>query len=136
MPVAAMNQPASDSRTILLVEDEKALLEITQLNLESMGFRVIPAATADAALVVLRDPAVVIDLLVTDVVMPEMNGRTLYEKAQEFRENLPCLYISGYPADIIGRRGIIPEKVNFLAKPFTRIQLRDKLESILDGQSA
>lgn len=131
-----MNPEPAATRTILLVEDEKALLEITQLNLESMGFHVIPASTADDALRVIRNPEQTIDLMVTDVVMPEMNGRVLYEHAQEARKDLPCLYISGYPADIIGRRGIIPEKVNFLAKPFTRSQLKEKLDSILEKASS
>lgn len=131
-----MNTATSTPYTILLVEDEKALLEITSINLESMGFRVLSASSANAALDILRDSENTVDLLVTDVVMPEMNGRILHEKALEIRADLTCLYISGYPADIIGRRGIIPEKVNFLAKPFSRNQLRDKLMSILQEKEA
>lgn len=119
--------------TILLVEDEQALLEITQLNLESMGFDVEAAHSASRALEVFHLDPQGIDLLVTDVIMPEMNGRALFEKVRGVRPDLKCLYLSGYPADIIGRRGIIPEEVNFLAKPYTRAQLKEMIESILSS---
>ena len=126
-----MNTAPKPNPTILLVEDETALLEITQLNLESMGMKVLAAASAQQALELLRQEKDRVDVLVTDVVMPEMNGKALYDKAREIKADLKCLYVSGYPADIIGRRGIIPEEVNFLAKPFTRAQLKEKIDAIL-----
>lgn len=127
-----MNAPATHKPTILLVEDEKALLEITQLNLESLGYEVLAAETAAEALELLEEHRRRIDLLVTDVIMPEMNGRALFEKARTIIPDLECLYVSGYPADIIGRRGIIPEEVHFLAKPYTRNQLKDRIDAILN----
>lgn len=128
-----MSTSSTGVATILLVEDEKALLEITQLNLESMGFNVLTSDSASQALALFESEQHGIDLLITDVVMPEMNGKTLYKKAQAIRKDLKYLYVSGYPADIIGRRGVIPDEVNFLAKPFTRGQLKEKIDSILSG---
>ncbi|MDE2995478.1 MAG: response regulator [Bacteroidota bacterium] len=124
---------AGTQPTILLVEDEQALLEITQLNLESMGYSVLSAPTPEEALAALSSHKDEVDLLITDVIMPEMNGRALYEKMLESLPNLTCLYVSGYPADFVGRRGIIPEEVHFLAKPFTRAQLKEKVDELLNA---
>lgn len=74
-----------------------------------------------------------IELLITDVVMPQMYGRQLAERLMGERPQLKCLYMSGYTADIIAHRGMLDDKVNFIAKPFTLNTLSEKVRHILDG---
>jgi len=121
------NEP---TRSILIVEDEPALLEVTCLNVESLGYSVQSANSPLEALEILKSGTSTIWLLITDVVMPEMNGKRLFEAAVDLVPDLLCLYVSGYPADIVGKRGIIPEEVHFLEKPFTRAQLKENIETI------
>ena len=71
-------------------------------------------------------------LLITDVVMPEMNGRELAEQLGAIRANLKCLYMSGYTADVIAHRGILDEGVNFIQKPFGSDDLAAKVRQVLD----
>jgi YesN/AraC family two-component response regulator len=73
-----------------------------------------------------------IHLLITDVVMPEMNGRELAEQLRAIRPNLKCLYMSGYTADAIAHRGILDEGLNFIQKPFGSDELATKVRQVLD----
>ena len=73
-----------------------------------------------------------IQLLITDVVMPEMNGRELTEKLSAIRPNLKCLYMSGYTADVIAHRGIVDEGVNFIQKPFGCDDFASRVRQVLD----
>ena len=84
------------------------------------------------ALKLAADPSRAIDLLITDVVMPGMNGRVLAERLMSERPNMRCLYISGYPADALARRGVMTEDVEFLPKPFTKDALARKVRQVLD----
>jgi two-component system, cell cycle sensor histidine kinase and response regulator CckA len=72
------------------------------------------------------------NLLITDVVMPEMNGRALAEQLRAARPNIKCLYMSGYTADVIAHRGILEEGVNFIQKPFGSNDLATKVRQVLD----
>ncbi len=119
--------------TVLLVEDEAAVLDLGRTALERQGYRVLPADTPEAALLVAREEPGEIALLATDVVMPGMNGRELYERLQAQRPDLKCLYLSGYTADVITQRGVLPEGVNFLQKPFTLKSLAQKVRAVLDS---
>ncbi len=105
--------------TILLVEDEATILDLGRAMLEALHYRVITAASPDEALDLVASGETPIDLLISDIIMPRMNGRELAEKIHEIHPQIRCLFISGYTADIIGRHGIIEEHVNFLQKPFT-----------------
>lgn len=118
---------------ILLVEDESAVAVSTQRLLEQLGYVVHLANSGDQALSVLGDPAQTIDLLITDVVMPGMNGRELVNKAQACRPGLRHLFISGYTAEIIARRGVLENEVEYLPKPFTISQLSSRVRRMLDG---
>ena len=120
------------SETILLVEDEKAILETMCLFLRQIGYTVLPAETPEAALRMVAEQARAVDLLVTDVVMPGMNGRELSERLRADYGALRCLYLSGYTANVIAHHGILEENVNFISKPFSLDDLARKVREILD----
>ena len=120
------------SETILLVEDEPMTLELSQVMLKELGYRVIIANTPVEAIQLARKHADEIHLLITDVIMPEMNGRNLAEKLQSLYPNIKCLFMSGYTANIIAHRGILDAGVHFIQKPFSMSQLALKTREVLD----
>jgi len=133
---AATPSPARGDETVLLVEDEAGILELGQRILERSSYRVLPARTpGDALLLADREPGT-IHLLATDVVLPGMNGRELWERLQTQRPGVRCLYLSGYTADVIAQRGILPEGGNFLQKPFSVKDLAAKVRAVLDAPAA
>ncbi|TAL17526.1 response regulator [bacterium] len=121
------------SETILLVEDEEAILGLGRRILASLGYRVLAAGSPAEALRLAEENKGAIGLLVTDVVMPEMNGKELYEKISAIQPGLKCLFMSGYTANVIAHRGVIDEGVNFLSKPFSLKTLGAKIREVLDG---
>ncbi len=125
--------PPRGTETILLVEDEEALLRLGQKLLERLGYTVLAAGTAQTALA-LSANAGVIDVLVTDVIMPQMSGREVCKILQTDRPQLKCLFLSGYTADVIAHRGVLDDGVHFLQKPFTVDQLARKLRIVIDGE--
>ena len=116
--------------TILLVEDEEAILEMTGEMLESFGFKVISARSPGEAINLSIETSDKIDILLTDVVMPEMNGRDMAEKIMTYHPDIKCVFMSGYTADVIASHGILDEGMNFLHKPFTMKKLRETLEQV------
>lgn len=120
------------SETILLVEDEPSILGITRMMLEHQGYTVLAAGTPGDAIELARDYAGEIDLLLTDVVMPEMNGRDLAKTLMAFYQNLKCLFMSGYTANVIAHHGVLDKGVNFIQKPFSKRSLSDKVREVLD----
>jgi len=120
------------TETILLVEDDEAILDLGRMILENVGYKVLAAHTPVYALHLVEEHPGDIHLLITDVVMPEMNGRELAEQLSAIRPNLKCLYMSGYTADAIAHRGILDEGVNFIQKPFRSDDLAAKVRHMLD----
>jgi len=123
-PPAAESTPTSTlmytgHQTILLVEDELPILKLCQLMLEHNGYKVLAAATAAEAIKRAENFSGTIDLLVTDVIMPEMNGSELSKKLLSVRPELKILFMSGYTADIIAQDNVLERGVNFLQKPVT-----------------
>jgi len=128
-------QPASSGReTILLVEDEPAILRLTQEMLKHQGYTVLAASTPGAATRLAKEHAGEIHLLMTDVVMPEMNGRVLARNLLALYPYLKRLFMSGYPADVIVHQGVLDEGVHFIQKPFSTAALAAKVRSALDAQ--
>jgi PAS domain S-box-containing protein len=121
------------TETILLVEDEPALLRLATRSLESLGYTVLPASRPDDALALARTHQGPVHMLVTDVVMPGMNGRTLAERLLEDVPNLKCLFMSGYTDSVMGMGGVLEEDVHFLQKPFSPRALADKVRQVLEG---
>ncbi|MCK6547565.1 PAS domain S-box protein [Myxococcota bacterium] len=107
------------TETILLVENESSVLGLKQTILQRLGYHVLAAAGPREALVLLDEPGAHVDLLVTDVIMPEMNGRELWTEARTRSPSLPCLFVSAHPVSILSSRGILDDQVHFLQKPFT-----------------
>lgn len=119
--------------TVLLVEDEPALLRLSTVMLERLSYRVIAAATPGEALRLAREHPGEIQLLMTDVVMPQMNGRDLARNLQSQFPNLGTLFMSGYTADVIAHHGVLAEGVHFLQKPFSTSDLAVKVREALDA---
>jgi two-component system cell cycle sensor histidine kinase/response regulator CckA len=131
-----LTEAKGGSETILLVEDSEPLRKLTQSFLESHGFRVLVAQDGDEAMRVETQHSGKIDLLLTDVVMPGMNGRVLAEKLLPKQPGMRVLYISGYTDSFVGRHGVLEQGMVLLHKPFTEEVLIRKVRDILDTKSA
>jgi PAS domain S-box-containing protein len=128
-------RPAGEGeRTVLLVEDQPHLLALGQRQLTRLGYRVLAAASPGEALALGREHAGAIHLLITDVVMPEMNGPTLYRELLATRPGLPCLYVSGYSDEIVSHRGVVLEDVELLHKPYTLEDLSVRVRRALGAR--
>jgi CheY-like chemotaxis protein len=123
--------PADRRQAILLVEDDDRLRRILRQLLEGEGYQVLPAAGADDALSLARS-APRIDLLVTDVVMPDLSGPELADRLGTLRPGLPVLYVSGYTGKAFGATTLLPPTVAFLPKPVVPGRLFEKIRQILD----
>lgn len=128
----AMKPSVGGSETILLVEDEPTILEMTATMLQILGYNVLSAATPREALLLAGEFASEVHLLLTDIVMPEMNGRELAKNLLAIKPHLKCLFMSGYTSDIIARQGILQEGVEFIQKPFSKDTLATKVRVVLD----
>jgi CheY-like chemotaxis protein len=117
--------------TILLVEDEHAILDITKIMLEKLGYVVLVALTPGEAIRVAREHACEINLLLTDVVMPEMNGRELAKNLISLYPQIRCLFMSGYTRNVIAHHGVLDEGINYIQKPFSIQSLAAKVRQAL-----
>lgn len=119
--------------TVMLVEDEKLVLELIQETLRDAGYTVLAASDPQDAVNMAENYPDRIDLLVTDVVMPGMNGRMLYDHLSAKRSGLKVLYMSGYTANANISRGVLDNKVNYMQKPFSINTIANKVREVLDG---
>jgi len=122
----------SGDETILVVEDAQEILNMVKIMLEGQGYRVLAANSPEEAIQMTSAFDSTINLLITDVVMPVMNGKDLAQKLLAFQPGLKHLFISGYTANVIAHHGILDEGVHFLQKPFSRKELALKVREILD----
>ena len=120
----------SGTATILLVEDDSAIRFLTRRMLVASGYKVLDAAEGAQAILLAGTPTP-IDLLITDVVMPHMSGREVYEKVAQLRPGLKVLYTSGYLDDVIAQQGILHAGLHFLQKPFSAEDLAAKVSAVL-----
>jgi PAS domain S-box-containing protein len=127
----AATEPGTE--TILLVEDEANLRYLARQFLEKQGYRVIEAADGAVAMQIAVAHEGVIHLLLTDVIMPGMNGRELAQRISEIRPNTKVLYMSGYTENVIGHNGTLDAGVRLLQKPFTLRELKSKVREVLDS---
>lgn len=125
--------PHGKGETILFVEDEPANLSLGKAMLERLGYRVLAAGTPAEALEIAGQPGQEIQMLLTDVVMPQMNGRDLAGRITHQRPGLRVLFISGYSSDVIAREGVLEEGLNFVQKPYTMRELAAKVRAALDS---
>jgi PAS domain S-box-containing protein len=134
--VPAPAEPVSSepgTETILVVEDEVNLRYLVRQFLEKQGYRVIEAADGAVAMQIAVAHDAVIHLLLTDVIMPGMNGRELAQRILEIRPNVKVLYMSGYTENVIGRNGTLDAGIRLLQKPFTLRDLKNKVREVLDS---
>jgi PAS domain S-box-containing protein len=130
-PAPPLRRSRRGGGVVLLVEDEQSLREVGKELLEELGHTVIEASGGDEALDLCRARQGAIDILLTDVVMPTMNGRDLAEKVRELKPEIRVIYMSGYTAKAIENRGILEAGIPFLQKPFTLASLHDKITEVL-----
>ncbi|HEY8073727.1 MAG TPA: PAS domain S-box protein [Labilithrix sp.] len=134
-PIAAAPTLRGDE-TILVVEDNAKVRAVTCSVLRAQGYTVIEASNPGEALLVCEQEDGPIDLMVTDVVMPRMNGRQLVERVAPLRPTMGVLYVSGYTDDDVLARGVRTERVAFMPKPFTPQSLARKVRETLDASGA
>ena len=123
----------SETETILVVEDDKSVRNLTRKALKEYGYSVIEAQNGEDALKVSEAHEGPIHLMITDVVMPGMNGRELAERLQPHRPKTRVLYMSGYADDAIVHHGVLEPGLSFIPKPFTPESLVNKARSVLDS---
>ncbi len=121
--------------TILLVEDEEAILKMTKTILEHFGYHVLTASGPTEAIQAAESYTGEIELLLTDVVMPEMSGRDMAESLLSLYPNLKCLFMSGYTASVISSHGVLEKGIHFINKPFLIEDLAAKVREALDPQT-
>jgi PAS domain S-box-containing protein len=124
--------PRGNGETLLLVEDEPPLLEMAAKILGNLGYIIIPAPTPVEAIRIAEEHAGEIRLLITDVMMPGMNGQQLAQKLMAQNKRLKCLFMSGYAADAIAPHGVMGAGVAFIQKPFSMKDMANKVRTLLD----
>jgi len=120
------------NETILLIEDEKKVREITALMLKSLGYNVLEASNGDEAISIAKEYIKPIDLVLSDVVMPGITGFDMVDRIREKHPEIKVLFMSGYTDNVIVHHGILKEGVNFIQKPFSLKAIAEKIRSILD----
>jgi nitrogen-specific signal transduction histidine kinase/CheY-like chemotaxis protein len=125
--------PGGHGEVILVVEDEESILKIARRTLENLGYTVLTAQGPRHALNLVEGLRGAVHLLVTDVVMPEMDGKELSNRLRETYPELITLFMSGYTANIIAHRGVLDEGVHFMQKPFSKESLAVKVRKALDS---
>jgi two-component system CheB/CheR fusion protein len=122
------------SETLLMVEDEAKVRTLARRYLKRLGYQVLVAGDGVDALRVHENHPDVISLVITDVVMPRMDGQELSQRLGALQPGLKVLFTSGYPNDVIADYGVLPEEANFLQKPFTGAELARKVRELLDSE--
>ena len=124
--------PQGQGETILLVEDDLSILKLAQKILERLNYTVLIAGTPKEGIKLAQDHTGEIYLLVTDVIMPEMNGLELSKQLKQFYPDLKCIFMSGYTANAIAHHGVLDEGVHFVQKPFAKKDLASIVRKVLD----
>jgi two-component system, cell cycle sensor histidine kinase and response regulator CckA len=119
--------------TVLVVEDNQMVRALVCDSLESLGYQILAAESPHQCVELVEGYQGTIDLLLTDVVLPKMNGRELFDVLVRMRPDLKVLFMSGYSSNVIGHHGVLDEGVNFIQKPFTVQALSEKVREVLDS---
>ncbi len=120
------------NETILLTEDDKSVREMIEIFLEPLGYRVLSAENGSKAIELSSSYEGEIDLLLTDVIMPKMNGQELANILMQSRSGLKVVFMSGYTDDVIAHHGVLDAGINFIQKPITLNKLAKKLREVLE----
>ncbi len=127
-------RPDRGQETILLVEDETNLRRLARQYLETQGYKILEAEDSAAALQIVAGHQGTIDLLLTDVIMPGMNGRELAAQIAKLLPGVRVLYMSGYTENAVGQDGTLDAGINLLQKPFSLPALKDRVREVLDSE--
>ena len=119
------------TETILLVEDNDSVREVTSSTLLQYGYTIYSASNGREALSIFHEYRDTINLVLTDVIMPQMSGRELAEKITAEKANMKILYFSGYTDNSIVHHGVLDEGMEFIQKPFSHIELANKIKEVL-----
>jgi len=130
---AVSDEPPGGTEVILLVEDERQVRDVAARMLGYLGYEVLSADSGSAALDCSRQHAGAIDLLLTDVIMPQQNGKQLAERLVQERPGLRVLYMSGHTDDSIAHHGVLDAGVELIRKPFTHQELATRVRQRLDS---
>lgn len=144
LPISQQELPETNARqfggtvagneTVLVVEDEVLLLQLAVETLRAKGYTVLAAESGADAITLAKNYSGKIDLLLADVVMPQMSGRQVAEAVTALRPEIRVLYISGYTGDAIIHHGVSEGELGFLSKPFTSAELMEKVREVLDAE--
>lgn len=126
--------PPSGTETVIICEDDSAVRDLTAQLLEDAGYSVLASQSAADALQLAARHSGPVHLLITDVIMPDMNGRKLSDALAAIRPTVRTLFVSGYTANVIAHHGVLEEHVEFLEKPYSRRQLLQRVRDVLDRQ--
>ncbi len=127
---------SSGTETLLIVENEAAIRNLLQMALRKSGYNVLAAESGREALDLVRNHSGPIHLLITDVMMPDIDGPELVRRLSTLRPETRTLFMSGYMDDALGEQGVLPANVNFIQKPFSPRTIAQKVREILDGISS
>ena len=126
----------SGTETLLIVENEAAIRNLLQMALRKNGYTVLAAESGREALDLVSTHSGPIHLLITDVMMPDIDGPELVRRLSAIRPETRKLFMSGYMDDALGEQGVLPSSVNFIQKPFSPSTIAQKVRDILDGTSS
>ncbi len=122
----------SGHESILLVEDEEHVRAVTRALLQEFGYAVLEASDGEDAVRVFQENKDRVQLVISDLIMPKMNGRDAYEEMKKIRPGVKVIFTSGYTADIITQKGLLAAGVNFMAKPLNLAELLKKIRDVLE----
>ncbi|MBI1911957.1 MAG: PAS domain S-box protein [Deltaproteobacteria bacterium] len=123
------------SETILLAEDDESIRTLIRFTLERFGYRVIEAADGEDAVEKFKKNKAMIDLLVSDLIMPKKSGKEVYSELLKMNPSLKALFISGYTEEVIQKKGLLEEKLRFIPKPFSLTYFLKKIREVLDMET-
>ena len=132
---AVRTRESEGGEIILVVEDNDAVRELVCAALEKMSYRVLRTKNGEECMALMGKCECTVDLLLTDVVMPGMNGRELHKRLTRRWPDLKVIYMSGYPEQVVSQHGVLEEGINFLQKPLSIKVLRDTVRSVLEDEA-
>ncbi len=129
---SAITIPKGGTETILLAEDDEEVRELTKTVLDGFGYKVIEAIDGEDAIRKFMEDKDKIQLLILDVIMPKKSGKEAYDEIKKTNPNIKALFTSGYPKDIIQRKGFLEGELDLISKPISPKALLKKVREILD----
>ncbi|MCJ7617805.1 MAG: response regulator [Desulfobacterales bacterium] len=125
--------PKGGAETVLVAEDDEVVRTITKTILDRFGYKVIEAVDGEDAVTKFKENKDTIDIVILDVIMPKKHGKMVYDEIKELCPEIKAIFTSGYTSDLIDKKGILEEGINFIQKPVLPNELLRKIREVLDG---